>query len=109
VLGAGDAGDVLDVFDRRLRLMGRTFVHPVYPDLLVAAGLLLLAGAIRHERILAWFGERRWARDGYLGALVGVLVGTIANDSGSVLLVIGVIYLAVVAGFYWATNPMNKP
>ena len=35
VLGAGDAGDVLDVFDRRLRLMTRTFVHPVYPELLV--------------------------------------------------------------------------
>jgi hypothetical protein len=41
--------------------------------------------------------------------VVGVLVGTVANDSGSVLLVIGGIYLAVVAGFYWATNVSNKP
>ena len=31
VLGAGDAGDVLDVFDRRLRLMARTFSSPRLP------------------------------------------------------------------------------
>jgi hypothetical protein len=41
--------------------------------------------------------------------VVGVLGGTVAHDSGSVLLVIGVIYLAVVAGFYWATHLSNKP
>ena len=33
----------------------------------------------------------------------GFLVGTLANDSGSVLLVIGTIYLAITAGFFWAT------
>ena len=32
-------------------------------------------------------------RSGFLGALAGVLVGTVANDSGSVLLVIGTVYL----------------
>ena len=31
-------------------------------------------------------------------------MGTVANDSGSVLLVIGTIYLAVVAGFFWASR-----
>ena len=31
-----------------------------------------------------------------------MLVGTLANDSGSVLLVIGTIYLAVAAGYFWA-------
>ena len=31
-----------------------------------------------------------------------MLVGTVANDSGSVLLVLGTIYLAVAAGFFWA-------
>jgi hypothetical protein len=102
VLGAGNAGDVLDVFDRRVRLMLHTFTHPVYPELLVVVVVLLVAGALRRDRVLAWFGTRRWARDGLLGALGGVLIGTIANDSGSVLLVIGTIYLAVVVGYYWA-------
>ena len=59
--------------------------------------------------MLGWFGDRRWARAGFLGALAGVLVGTVANDSGSVLLVIGMIYLSVSAGFYWATNGSTKP
>jgi hypothetical protein len=104
VLGAGEAGDVLDVFDRRVTLMARTFTHPVYPELLVATGVLLVAGAIRRERVSAWFGERRAARAGFAGALAGVLVGTVANDSGSVLLVIGTIYLALSAGFFWATQ-----
>jgi hypothetical protein len=104
VLGAGNAGDVLDVFDRRVRLMVHTFTHPVYPVLLVVVTILLVAGVLRRDRVLAWFGTRQWARDGFLGALGGVLIGTIANDSGSVLLVLGTIYLAVVAGFYWATG-----
>ena len=37
-----------------------------------------------------------------------MLLGTIANDSGSVLLVIGTIYLAICAGFYWATQRENR-
>jgi cell division protein FtsW (lipid II flippase) len=108
VLGAGEAGDVVDVFDRRIRLMVHTFTHPVYPELLVACGALLIAGAIRRRRVSAWFGDRWAARAGYLGAVAGVLLGTVANDSGSVLLVIGTIYLAICAGYYWATQAENR-
>ena len=104
VLGAGDAGDVADVFDRRLRLMARTFTHPVYPELLVVTALLLIAGFVRRDRVLAWLGDGWAACSGFVGALAGVLVGTLANDSGSVLLVIGTIYLAVTAGFFWGTQ-----
>ena len=103
VLGAGQAGDVLDVLERRLTLMTNTFIHPVYPELLGAAVLVLGAGLVWHRRVLAWFGQAWPARSGFLGALAGVLVGTFANDSGSVLLVIGTIYLAISAAFFWAT------
>ena len=82
VLGAGEASDVIDVLDRRVTLMTDTFIHPVYPELLVIAALLLVAGAIRHRTVLGWFGERVAARAGFLGALAGILVGTVANDSG---------------------------
>jgi hypothetical protein len=104
VLGAGEASDVLDVVNRRVSLMWNTFIHPVYPALLVVCGLLLAAGVWRWRRLLSWFGPRWPARCGYVGAVVGVLVGTVANDSGSVLLVIGTIYLAVCAGFFWANS-----
>jgi hypothetical protein len=76
----------------------------VYPELLVVTGLILIAGLVRSATILGWFGEQWPARYGYLGAVVGVLVGTVANDSGSVLLVIGTIYLAAVAGFAWGAR-----
>jgi hypothetical protein len=104
VLGAGQASDVVDVLDRRLRLMTATFIHPVYPQLLVICAALLVAALIARDRLLGWFGDRWAARSGYLGAGAGVLVGTLANDSGSVLLVLGTIYLAVLAGFFWATG-----
>jgi hypothetical protein len=105
VLGAGEASDVIDVLDRRVSLMLNTFIHPVYEELLVVCGLLLALGLWQRHRVLSWFGERWPARYGYVGAVVGVLVGTVANDSGSVLLVIGTIFLAVCAGFFWATRP----
>jgi hypothetical protein len=62
-----------------------------------------VAGVLRRERVLSWFADRRPARDGFVGAVVGILVGTLANDSGSVLLVLGMIYIGVSAGFFWAT------
>jgi hypothetical protein len=105
VLGAGETSQVADVFQRRLDLMVHTFTHPVYPELLVITALVLLAGFVRSATILGWFGDRWPARYAYVGALVGVLVGTLANDSGSVLLVIGTIYLAAIAGFAWSERP----
>ena len=84
--------------------MAHTFTHPVYPLLLGPAILLLALGIVMRDRVLGWFGDRWAARCGFLGAVAGVLVGTVANDSGSVLLVIGVIYVTVAAGFFWATG-----
>jgi hypothetical protein len=104
VLGAGDTTQVADVLERRLDLMAHTFIHPVYPTLLVVTAVVLIVGLWRSRTILAWFGDRWPARDGYLGALVGVLIGTVANDSGSVLLVIGTVYLGACACFAWATR-----
>ena len=41
-------------------------------------------------------------RAGLLGALAATVVGTLANDSGALLLEIGAAYLLVFAGFAWA-------
>ncbi len=103
VLGAGEASDLIDVLERRVDLMLDTFTDPVYPELLVIAAALLIAGFARRDAVLGWFGDGP-ARAGFLGALAGVLVGTVANDSGSVLLVLGTICLATSAGFFWASQ-----
>ena len=110
VLGAGEASDVVDVLERRVRLMADTFADPVYPELLAITAVAVLAGLIRRKTVLAWFGDDgvRPARCGFLGALAGVIVGTFANDSGSVLLVLGTICLAACAGFFWASAPARS-
>ena len=43
-------------------------------------------------------------RAGMLGALAATLVGTLANDSGALLLEIGAAYLLVFLGFAWAES-----
>jgi hypothetical protein len=104
VLGAGEAGDLADVLERRLSLMVSTFTEPVYPELLVATLLLLVAGLVRRDAVLGWFGGAWPARCGFLGAVAGILLGTLANDSGSVLLVLGTVYLGAAAAFAWGVN-----
>jgi hypothetical protein len=107
VLGAGEAGDIVDVLDRRVTLMAGTFTDPVYPELLVAAVVLLIAGFVRRAAVLSWFGTAWAARCGFLGAVAGILLGTLANDSGSVLLVLGTIYLGACAAWFWGERPVN--
>ena len=105
VLGAGDSGDLIDVFDRRLTLTLDTFTEPRYPELFVLALLGLAIGIWRRRVVLGWFGDAWPARSGFCGALAGILVGTVANDSGTTLMVIGMIALGIFAGFFWATRP----
>ena len=43
-------------------------------------------------------------RAGLIGAVAATVVGTLANDSGALLLEIGTAYLLVFAGFAWAES-----
>jgi hypothetical protein len=43
-------------------------------------------------------------RAGLIGALAATIVGTLANDSGALLLEIGAAYLLVFTGFAWAQS-----
>ena len=48
-------------------------------------------------------------RAGLIGALAATLVGTLANDSGALLLEIGAAYLLVFTGFAWAESGRARP
>lgn len=109
VLGADGPGELGDAIVRRLRLTARSFYDPAYPGLLVATLILLAIGYRARHRILSWFGDRDAARAGFLAALAATLVGTVSNDSGAILLIIGTIYLAIAAGFFWARSPVARP
>jgi hypothetical protein len=109
VLGADDAGELVDVVSRRLRLTARSFYDPRYPYLLVICVGLLILGWRRREQLMGWFGDRQAARAGFIGALAATIVGTLSNDSGAILLIVGTIYLAFAAGFFWARSPVANP
>jgi len=102
VLDAGSGGDVLAVVGHRLREAGESFGRTV---LLIGLPIVIGAAAVawlRRERLAAWLHGRPAMRAGMLGALAATLVGTVANDSGALLLEIGAIYLLAFAGFAWA-------
>jgi hypothetical protein len=102
VLEAKSGGDVLAVFGHRLREAGESFGRPV-----LLAGLPMVTAAaalawLRRERLAAWLRGSPALRAGLLGALAATLVGTLANDSGALLLEIGAVYMLVFIGFVWA-------
>jgi hypothetical protein len=108
VLDAENPGELWDVIERRTRLTARSFYDPRYPYLLAICAVLLYLGYRHRHKIAGWFGDRVPARAGFLGALGATIVGTLANDSGAILLIVGTIYLAIAAGFFWARSPVAE-
>lgn len=108
VLDAGGLGDLADVAQRRLQLSVHSFGRPVLlaflPVVIAAAALAYL----RRDRLRAWLARVPAMRAGLLGALAATVVGTLANDSGALLLEIGAAYLLVFIGFVWAESPANS-
>jgi hypothetical protein len=104
VLDAKSGGDVLSVVGHRLSETVSSFARPV----LVAGLPIVLAAAVLawlgRDRLAAWLGGLPAMRAGMLGALAATLVGTVANDSGALLLEIGGAYLLVFTGFIWAES-----
>lgn len=104
VLDAGGMGDLADVAQRRLQLSARSFARPVLLVFLPLVLALAVWAYLRRERLRAWTEGAPAMRAGLLGALAAVIVGTLANDSGALLLEIGAAYLLVFIGFAWAES-----
>jgi hypothetical protein len=104
VLDAGGLNDLADVAQRRLRLSARSFSRPiVFVFLPLIAALAVLAVA-RRDRIESWLDGRPAMRAGLIGGVAAAVVGTLANDSGALLLEIGSVYLLAFAGFAWSES-----
>jgi hypothetical protein len=104
VLDAKSGGDLLSVFGHRLSEAASSFARPVLlaglPITIAAAAILWL----RRDYLRAWLSGVPAMRAGMLGALAATLVGTVANDSGALLLEIGAVYLLVFVAFVWAES-----
>jgi hypothetical protein len=104
VLDAKSGGDVLSVIGHRLSETASSFGRPI---LIAGLPVVIAAAAIawlRRDRLAAWLSGLPAMRAGLLGALAATLVGTLANDSGALLLEIGGAYLLVFIGFAWAES-----
>jgi hypothetical protein len=104
VLQADSGGDALGVVGRRLGEAGESFGHTL---LLAILPFVLVGGVVawlRRERLALWLSDVPAMRAGLAGGLAATLAGTVANDSGALLLEIGVLYLAAFIGFAWAEN-----
>jgi hypothetical protein len=66
---------------------------------------LALAAYLKRDLLRAWLAGAPALRAGLLGALAATAIGTLANDSGALLLEIGAAYLLVFTGFAWAESP----
>jgi len=51
--------------------------------------------------VLGWF-DRRAARAGFIGSATATLVGTVANDSGALILMVGTAITSLCAAYAWA-------
>jgi len=104
VLDAGGLGDLADVAQRRLQLSAHSFGRPVLLAFLPIVFLVAVLAYLRRDRLRAWVAGVPAMRAGLLGALAATVVGTLANDSGALLLEIGTAYLLVFTGFAWAES-----
>jgi hypothetical protein len=109
VLETGGLHDLADLVERRLRLSAHSFTRPIVLFFLpLTLGLALVAIAKR-DRIDSWFLAYPAMRAGLLGAAAATVVGTVANDSGALLLEIGTAYLLVFVGFAWSVGTEGGP
>ncbi|MGH2962296.1 MAG: hypothetical protein ACRDL3_08905, partial [Solirubrobacterales bacterium] len=102
VLEAGGLDDVADVLERRLRLSADSFARNIDSPSMLVCVALIVTGVVLRARIAAWFDGRRPALAGLLGAVAATIVGTLANDSGALLLMIGTGFAALFVAFVWA-------
>jgi hypothetical protein len=102
VLDAGGFGDLAEVAQRRLQLSSHSFVRPVVLVFLPLLAALVALAVMRRDRLAAWLRGRAPLRAGLIGASAATVVGTLANDSGALVLEIGAVYLLVFVAFAWA-------
>jgi hypothetical protein len=93
VLGADDAGALADVVDRRLTLARNALLRGLMPLFTLLSIALVVLAWRRRATLYAPVAEHpAWAA-ALAGGAVGGIVGSLANDSGPILLVIGVVLL----------------
>jgi hypothetical protein len=103
VLDAGGLDQVGDIAERRLRLSAVSFTRAVASPYLYLVLAVIVGAVVLRRRIVAWLGDPALLA-GFAGGAAATVVGTLSNDSGALLLMIGTAYLTLLVGFCWARN-----
>jgi hypothetical protein len=108
VLDAGGLGDLADVAQRRLQLSAHSFLRPVVLFFLPLVAAIAVLAWLRRDRLHRMLGKAPPVEAGLAGALAATVAGTLANDSGALILEIGTAYLLVFATFAWAEGARGR-
>lgn len=109
VLGAGGLDELRDVLERRVILGASSFARYLSSPFFVAVLAFILAGFAFRRRIAGWMEEWPAALAGLIGAVVATVVGTLANDSAALLLMVGTAFIVAFCGLAWAVGPGSAP
>lgn len=109
VLDAGGLRSLGDVAQRRLQLSAHSFSRPVLLAALPLVAVLAAMAWWKRDRLAAWVADFPAMRAALIGAVVATVVGTLANDSGALLLEIGAVYLLVLVAWAWAEAGRTTP
>ncbi len=102
VLDAGGLGDLADVAQRRLQLSAHSFIRPIVAFFLPIIAILSALAIWQRARLRRWLQPTPALRAGLLGALAATVIGTLANDSGALLLEIGAAFILVFLAYAWS-------
>lgn len=104
VLSAGGLDQLGDVFDRRITLAARSFPRYIGSPFFIAALIAIAVAIVFRRQVIAWFRDRPAALAGTAGAITATVIGTLANDSAALLLMIGTGYVAAFCGLAWGSR-----
>ncbi len=101
VLDAGGLNDLADVAQRRLQLSAHSFVRPIVAFFLPIIAALVALAIWQRAHLRRWLQPAPALRAGLIGAIAATVIGTLANDSGALLLEIGSAYILVFVTYAW--------
>jgi hypothetical protein len=103
----GSASDQLNTFERRYELAWSIVSHGYAPLLTILCALAVAYAIVHRDRVYAAIrGDDVW-RAALGGGLAASIAGSLFNDSGPLLLFIGVVALTFVTAYL--RNPPQKP
>jgi hypothetical protein len=101
VLQADGLHNLGDVAERRLRLSAVSFSRYASNPAFWTTVAFVVLGVLRRRILISWFEGATYAWAGFVAGAAATVVGTVANDSGALLLTIGTTYVALAAGVAW--------